>query len=63
MKTKTTFSSLLALLFAVGVFGSSVVYADETHSDTSSETTTETVLVKLTDPEIAAAEDEEPDCE
>ena len=59
----------IAALFAIGIAGNSIVYAEEvakvatadSHGEQSS--TEEIKVVALTDPEIAAAEDEEPDCE
>ena len=53
----------LAALFATGIVGNAVLNVATADSHSEADSTEEVKVVALTDPEIAAAEDEEPDCD
>lgn len=52
-----------AILVAIILLNPIAVFADSDASHQDGQSSTETTLIAITDPEITAAEDEEPDCE
>ena len=60
MLKKITSIVITALLL---FFTASFSFADSAHDATTDEHSTQTAVVVITDPDIAAAEEEEPDCE